>query len=768
MRRSLLQIAVWVAVCARGAFAQVPAPVPPTGSARTDCTEQKSATAEIMGETHIKLVGAVEVVCPGDMKFYADDYIEIFSDVKRVVAVGNVVFTQGGTRISGDRAEFNYETKLGTFYNASGISSMGPKADRSMFGTLEPEVFFYGEKLEKIGDDRYRITRGAFTTCVQPEPRWKLVGSQTTIRLEHYAVLKNSVLKVKNVPVLYLPIMYYPIKKDDRATGFLIPVYGSSTLRGQSLSNAFFWAINRSQDATITHDWFTRTGQAIGGQYRYVRSAGAEGALTTQFLDEHESTFTRNGSEITTPARRSYRLNGGLSETIGRHVRARARVDYFSSLEVQQTYNQDILQASLSTRTYGGSASGTWGLYSVTGSMDRTEYLYASSDSSNVYGAWPRINAGRAERPIGDTPFYVTVNGEYANLIRDNRSGETLQQQGLGRFDMSPVLRVPFRKWSFFTVNSSAAFRYTHWNESRDDDGAQVPVPISRRFLDLQSNLTGPVFTKIFNTPGNGYAEKFKHTIEPYVNVRRTTLIDDFDRIVQLDATDTIVGGVTQFSYGLNNRFYAKRRAEAGRAREILNVSMRQTYYSKADASRYDTGYQSSYYQTRPQNFSPISIVVRTSPTDRIDGTFSTEYDTHFMSLRSLNASGGTSFGEWLRANVQWSQRFFVPGLPGYDDPNRHDQFLNQTTTLRSGANRVGGVYSFNYDLGQRTFLQQRIIGYYNAQCCGIALEYQAFDFTGLGSRSPIPKDTRFNFSFTLAGIGSFSNFFGALGGAPR
>ena len=57
---------------------------------------------------------------------------------------------------------------------------------------------------------------------------------------------------------MYLPIIYYPIKDDDRATGFLLPTYGSSTLRGQAISNAFFWAIGRSQDATFFHDWFTQ------------------------------------------------------------------------------------------------------------------------------------------------------------------------------------------------------------------------------------------------------------------------------------------------------------------------------------------------------------------------------------------------------------------------------------------------------------------------------------------------------------------------------
>ena len=59
--------------------------------------------------------------------------------------------------------------------------------------------------------------------------------------------------------------------------------------------------------------------------------------------------------------------------------------------------------------------------------------------------------------------------------------------------------------------------------------------------------------------------------------------------------------------------------------------------------------------------------------------------------------------------------------------------------------------------------IQQRWTGFYNAQCCGLMVEYQDYNlpsalFVG-------PKDRRFNLSFTLAGIGSFSNFFGAFGG---
>ena len=54
---------------------------------------------------------------------------------------------------------------------------------------------------------------------------------------------------------------------------------------------------------------------------------------------------------------------------------------------------------------------------------------------------------------------------------------------------------------------------------------------------------------------------------------------------------------------------------------------------------------------------------------------------------------------------------------------------------------------------------------HYNAQCCGIAAEYQKFNLQGTFAPLGVPKDHRFNLSFTLAGIGTFSNLFGAFGG---
>ena len=221
-----------------------------------------------------------------------------------------------------------------------------------MYGTQEPDVYFYGDKVEKIGEKKYRITHGGFTTCVQPTPRWKLTSGTVTIRLEHYAILTNSLFRVKGVPVLYLPIFYYPVKKDDRATGFLIPTYGSSTVRGQSLSQRVLLG-DQPQPGRHVHARLVLEDRA--GLRRRVplhpRAPAPTGYLRLYNLREHEASYLNaSGTETVTPARTSYEVRGTLSQRINKALRARGRVDYFSSLAVQQTYHMNVYDASRTQR----------------------------------------------------------------------------------------------------------------------------------------------------------------------------------------------------------------------------------------------------------------------------------------------------------------------------------------------------------------------------------------------------------------------------------
>ena len=123
-----------------------------------------SDTRVRIGENHWKLTGAVELE-NGDAKIFAEE-VEVFLNESRAVATGNVTFTQGPNRISADRADFNIKTRLGTFYNATGIATFQPPKARPQAGAVAPppvagqenDVYFFGETIEKVGPKKYKIT----------------------------------------------------------------------------------------------------------------------------------------------------------------------------------------------------------------------------------------------------------------------------------------------------------------------------------------------------------------------------------------------------------------------------------------------------------------------------------------------------------------------------------------------------------------------------------------------------------------------------------
>jgi LPS-assembly protein len=805
-------------LCAARAHAQ--GLIPPPGQPATAAPAAAPAAPRPVTETTVSerregsnnqkdwhFIGHVEMDRPGsDTKIYADD-VMAYTGENKAIATGNVVLAQGDNRISAERAEFNTETGLGTFYNATGFSTVKPpKVQPGRPGIAAPTqitgqetiVMFFGEKIEKIGPKKYRITNGGFSTCMQPTPRWDLHAGTVLLNVDHYTVLTNAVLRVKGVPMFYTPILYYPTKREDRATGFLIPTYGSSSLRGQSIHNGFFWAINRSQDATITHDWFSKTGQGLGSEYRYNVGTG-DGNIAAHLDDQHATTYTlSDGSQSSVDASRSYEIRGAASQLLPFNLRSRASVNYFSSIATSQAFNTNIYDASRNNRSFGGNVVGAWGKYSLNVTMNHSEYFSNLTDSY-LAGTMPQVSLSRNERPILNSPVYFSIAGEYVNTLRATKNLTTnaetgvsvvnVVDTGLNRLDVLPQIRYPFKKWQWFTVNSTISWRDTYYTRSYEPTGNATIAPtkivdagLNRTLYTIQSQIVGPVFNKVWDTPGSGYAEKFKHSIEPVLTINRISSVDNVDRIVKLDGTDYFVGGTTM-TYGLNNRFYAKRKMTPGlqaQSREIVDVELSQSYYTNQSAAQYDLQYQTTQGQLAPTHFSPIALSVRAMPTDPINATLRAEFDARYHKLRTISANASYSWTTRLQVTGGWTKKGFIEEIPEFNDcrtapvttpptcfPASLDHAIFASSTMHTKDNRFGGIYSFNLDVLHRAVVQQRMSAFYNAQCCGLALEYQTYNY-GVNSVSPIPADHRFFLSFTLAGLGNFSPFNGALSGVPR
>ena len=762
--RILVLLALCVsAVPAAGQTQPPPAspPAPGDSSPLAQILQNTQNRLECPSTEHCRLIGQVDVEISAGTRFFADE-IDIFTTPSlRLVASGNVVFSSPEGRIAAERVEFNVTDGIGTFHQASGIMSLGDTVDRAQFGNQDPDVYFYGDTIEKVSQRSYRLTRGGFTTCVQPTPRWEVTSGSVVINLNDYAIARNMLLRVKGVPLMYLPILYYPIKEEDRATGFLLPTYGSSTLRGQAISNAFFWAIGRSHDATFFHDWFTRTGQGAGAEYRYIAGQGSYGNIRFYHLDQHEAAYTSSGSSTILPAQSAYQVNGSGNQAIGTAVRLHQRIDYSSNLVTKQLYQQDLYQASNATRTVEAGFTGAWGTV-TTGALFQRIETFQDAGTSQLYGSSPRLTASVAPQRVFGLPVYASINNEFAYLpYRRVEDGEVAADRSLARLDVLPTVRAALSRLSFLTVNTSASYRTTYYTRSADEQGEVTTEPLTRQFLTLRSDVTGPVLAKIWDTPGSGYSERMKHLIEPTFALEYIPPIGNADRVLTLsDSRDAVAGDSTRLTYGINNRFLYRARTtdgSAGSTVQFLTVGIQQTYYVTERASLNDTEYVSNDYRSRSVDLSDVAVDIKLTPGERLDSTTRFEYDVHGEGLHVFTTAGTLSLGD-SSSTINYSRYRKRP-------TSKPESSMTWSSSMSFLEGRARGAYALTWDIGRAGILNQSVGLSYLAQCCGIQAEFQKFKFPQSSSDFPIASDRRFNVSFVLAGLGTFSNFFGAFGG---
>ena len=755
----ILRILVLLVACACIASPARAQQTEPSNSQTDDLTELIKAAGGILDHDgdFLRVTVRAELPVPGQpgARIFADK-LEVNRKTKQLVAEGNVSFTTPDGRINANRIEYSIDQGTGVFYVAAGFMTV-VGANRAEFGNQDPSVYFNGEKIEKRGPKHYVITRGGFSTCVQPTPRWELDSEKITLHLDDYALTTNTVLRVKGVPLMYLPVMYYPLHEDQRSTGFLMPRYGSSTLQGAALSNGFFWAIGRSQDATFFHDWFTRTGAGAGGEYRYLSGAASGGQVRFYRLDQKAAVFEQNGSTSTLPAQTSYLMNASLNQDLGRRLRAQGLVEYFSDVATQQLYQQNSYERSRSRRLVSGGLTGLFGPATFGGYYSRSEQ-FDDVVNSTVYGSTPRLTGNIAPSRLFGTPIYASLNTEY--IFQPNRrlqDGIVTSDESLGRMDIAPALRVPLSRLSYLSVTTNAAYRRTYFSRSIDSSGAFVDEPVTRQYVSLQTDIIGPVLSKIWDTPDSGYSDRMKHVIEPFFSVEYISEMANQARVPITDSSVVAVGGATRFTYGLTNRLLARTRAADGRGstREFLTIGVQQTYYSNPQTSLFDTTYVSYAGRLKPVNLSPIAVTARVSPTPALDANARAEYDVSGNGLQTLSAGSTLTTGP-SSSSLSFSRQRFTRDTDV-------SSYLTGTSSWRFKEGRLTAFYGLNWDIDDKYIYSQSLGGAYMAQCCGVQADFQVVNFLP-SVNSPIPSDRRLNFSFVLAGLGTFSNFFGLFG----
>ena len=615
-------------------------------------------------------------------------------------------------------------------------------SSRTRSGYVEPGVFIEGRRVERVDDDTYRVEGGKFTSCAQPNPRWGFTSSSARIDVDDKVVARNAVFKVKGVPVFYTPILYYPIGKDGRSTGFLFPHFGHSSIRGFNVGTGFFWAMGRSLDQTFYADSYSKIGYGFGHELRYAQASPSRGTFRTYV-------FAVDGADAL-----DYDFDWNALQMLPGKVRATVNVRQYSDILFNQRYQDSFNQATNRTQRWSGGLEKDLKLAVLSAYADTTS-TYFGTDYRRVNGRLPGISLRRFPRQLG---WGGIVAGLEATAERV-QYGDADRVDNWARYDVAPTVSRPF-SLSFLDFNPSAGYRYTRYGATYgvDEEGqsAIVGPPLARSFFETQVEMRGPVFSRVFDTPGLGYSERFKHTIGPEISWTYRSRVDAFDSIPKFDGDDYYLG-TNQIAYALVQRLFAKRRGPTGKLvpYEFFSWRLMQTYYVQiADGQgNFDPNYSSSAFGPgfTPEHLSPLMSRMRLRPTPGVSLDFHVEYDVNFEQVRRTSVSANLNQPRFS-LNGGWSRSVRLAEDPALRTVGAHS--LRGNAAIALVPKRLTVESSADYDLVNDVLWQLRGRLRYSVQCCGISVEHIRYNWNGRDE-----KEWRVNLE--LANIGSIGNFLG-------
>ena len=155
MRRRLVCAATGlILVVAAPAQAQPPQGPVTIGTSGGDVTVVADHLEQVGPENLLVATGNVELT-KGTTRLMADR-IELNRATGDAVAQGRVIFYDGEDQLTGQRIEYNVKTGTGVVYQAEARGA--------------PYYRLSGERMERLGENVYRVKQGVFTTCEDDPP----------------------------------------------------------------------------------------------------------------------------------------------------------------------------------------------------------------------------------------------------------------------------------------------------------------------------------------------------------------------------------------------------------------------------------------------------------------------------------------------------------------------------------------------------------------------------------------------------------------------
>lgn len=268
----------------------------------------------------------IEITCDGENTFFggittAEDNVVVRtktdvvycdrltynSKTKTAICKGNVRIYSGEEVYRGNTMIYNFETKE--------IQSADFR------GAVFP-AFVAGEDVISPGFNHYRIRNGFFTTDNRETPAYKMRAHTIELYPDDVVVLKNILVYVGDVPVLWLPIYAQPL--DDQRSAYQWTA-GFNSAFGPYFYNKYNWAWDKKLKGTVHFDLREKRGFAGGLDTEYKKNDSNKALFRTYYAKDN--LYSENGAGQNNDSESKYRYPDVNSDN-------RYRVSFKNNMQV--------------------------------------------------------------------------------------------------------------------------------------------------------------------------------------------------------------------------------------------------------------------------------------------------------------------------------------------------------------------------------------------------------------------------------------------------
>jgi LPS-assembly protein len=675
-----------------------------------------------------------------------------------------------------DRMDYNTEQETGQFYNVHGqmmprvIARPGILTGRSPF-------YFQGEWAERTGGV-YHLHNGYITNCKMPAPWWRLRGPRFTIVPGDKALAYRAFFLLHGIPLFYTPYFYHSLEKEPRKSGFLTPNIANSSQRGITLGLGYYWAINRSYDATYRILDYTSRGFAHHLEITGKPHPGTDFYAILYGVQD-------NGRPNTNPPDTYSGLSvhaAGKSD-LGDGWTAHAEVNYVTSFRFVQEWSQSYNELIGSETHSVGFVNKSWQTDSLDVVFARQEN-FQTAEVAIPAGATdyvanavtirklPEVDFSGRDRSIwGDLPLWFSWDSSAGLLNRTEpifNSGLTQlidrfqTGQFMTRVNVAPHITGAFHLGDFHFVPSLGLHETFYGQGQTQNLSVQGQTQYQDAYQTTGTNLIRSAqefsLDVIFPTLSRVYAkktflgDKLKHVIEPRATYRYVTGVGkDFNEFIRFDETE-LLSNTDDLLLSLTNRIYAKR---GDSVQEIVTWEvMEKRYFDPTFGGALVPGQRNVFESTAdlsafaflvgPRGVSPVVSSLRVSPVGGFGVRWQADYDPRAYGIVDSTVA----------LDYRSKKRYFV----SVSNSSVHlNPILTPTANqygFRAGygdVNRPGlnGYLTVNYNPLTGIVQNSAAEVTYNTDCCGLSLQYYRYN---VGLRD----ETQWRVAFAIANIGTF------------